>query len=311
VTRVLVIAGPTAVGKSALAIELAERLEAEIVSADSVQVYRGMDIGSAKPSPVQRARVPHHLIDVVDPDETFSAGRYLKMAAAAITSIAARGKRPLVVGGSGLYLRALLSGLVEGAESDPEVRARLAVQLQRAGLEAVRRRLAEVDPEAARRIHPTDAYRIMRALEVYELTGRPLSQVQAKHGWKGGRFDPFWIGVTEERALLYERIGVRCEEMVKQGLLEEVRHLVAMGYSLSLRPLRSLGYKQMGEVLRGERTLPEAIEEMKRATRRYAKRQLTWFRAIPAMTWFSPTLEREAIARRAADAFESPGGPAR
>jgi tRNA dimethylallyltransferase len=309
VTRVLVIAGPTAVGKSALAIELAERLEAEIVSADSVQVYRGMDIGSAKPSPAERSRVPHHLIDVVDPDESFSAGRYLKLAAAAITSIAARGKRPLVVGGSGLYLRALLSGLVEGAESDSKVRARIADQLRRAGLEAVRRRLVEVDPEAACRIHPTDAYRIMRALEFYELTGRPLSEVQARHGWKGGRFDPIWIGVTEERALLYKRIEVRCEEMVKQGLLEEVRRLVAMGYSLNLRPLRSLGYKHMGEVLRGERTLPEAIEEMKRATRRYAKRQLTWFRAIPAVTWFSPTLERAAIARRAADAFESAGGP--
>jgi len=307
VTRVLVIVGPTAVGKSALAIALAERMDAEIVSADSVQVYRRMDIGSAKPTLAQQARIPHHLIDVADPDDSFSAGRYAKRAADAIVSIVARGKRPIVVGGSGLYLRALLSGLVEGVESDPEIRARIADRIQREGLEAVRRHLADVDPKAAQRIHPTDAYRIMRALEVYELTGRSLSEIQARHGWGSDCFRPVWIGVTEERSLLYRRIEARCEEMVKQGLLEEVRKLVAQGYSLDLRSLRSLGYKQMGQVLRGERTLAEAIEEMQKATRRYAKRQLTWFRANPEIVWFSPTLEQGAIARRAMEALTSLG----
>ncbi len=307
--RVLAVVGPTAVGKTALALELAETLGAEIVSADSIQVYRGMDIGSAKPTPEERARVPHHGIDVADPDEPFNAGRYAGIAADAIDSIHARARVPIIVGGSGLYLRALLAGLAAGLESDPEARLRIAERVAREGAAAVRRRLEEVDPEAARRIQAGDVYRMARAIEVHEITGRPLSAHQAAHGWRGGRYDPVWIGLTEDRAALYARIEARCEEMIARGLLEEVRQLVARGYGLDLRPLRSLGYKQMGEVLRGERVIGDAAAEMMKATRRYAKRQLTWFRANPEIAWFSPSREREAIRRRALEAFAGKGWP--
>ena len=169
----------------------------------------------------------------------------------------------------------------------------------------MRKRLEQVDLETARRIHEGDVYRMTRALEVYERTGRPLSSLQAAHAWRGGRFDPVWIGLTEARPELYARIEARCEEMMARGLLDEVRRLVACGYGLDLRPMRSLGYKQMGEYLKGERTLDEAVAEMKKATRRYAKRQWTWFRANPDIPWLSPSREREAIRRRAREAFPS------
>jgi tRNA dimethylallyltransferase len=310
VIRVLVIAGPTGVGKSAVALDLAERLDAEIVGADSVQVFRGMDIGSAKPTREEQTRVPHHLIDVADPDEMFSAGRYAGLAARAVQEIAARGKRVLIVGGSGLYIRALLGGIALGTESDPEVRRRIAERLAREGVEGIRQRLAAVDPGAASRIHRNDAYRLTRSLEVFELTGRPLSEIQSDHGWSSHRFKPIWIGLTEERACLYARIERRCENMIEQGLLEEVRRLRDAGYGPDLRPLRALGYRQMGEVLRGEKTLEVALADMKRATRRYAKRQLTWFRANADIAWHAPSQEPGAILECARQAFE-PGGELR
>ncbi len=305
--QVLVIVGPTGVGKSAVALDLAERLDGEIIGADSVQVFRGMDIGSAKPTREERARVPHHLIDVADPDETFSAGRYAVLAAEAAEAIAGRGKRVLIVGGSGLYIRALLGGMAVGIESDPEVRRRIAERLAREGVEGIRTRLEAVDPGAANRIHPNDAYRLTRALEVFELTGRPLSEIQAHHGWSSRRFNPFWIGLTEERAGLYARIERRCERMIEEGLLEEVRRLWEAGYGPDLQPLRALGYRQMGEVLQGEKTLEAALADMKRATRRYAKRQLTWFRANAEIAWHAPSQERGAILECARQAFERGG----
>jgi tRNA dimethylallyltransferase len=262
-----------------------------------------MDIGSAKATPGERARVPHHLIDVADPDEPFSAGRYAELAAEAIEGIRERGRVPVIAGGSGLYVRALLAGLASGVESDPEVRLRIAERLAREGVAAIRRRLEEVDPETAWRIHEGDVVRMTRALEVHEITGRPLSAHQAAHGWRGGRYDPVWIGLTEDRALLNSRIDARCDDMMVRGLLEEVRGLAARGYSLDLRPLRSLGYKQMGDVLRGNRMLGDAVADMKKATRRYAKRQLTWFRAQSDIPWFSPSSARDAIRRRALEAF--------
>ncbi len=301
--RVLVVVGPTAVGKTALALDLAEELGGEIVSADSIQVFRGMDIGSAKPTLEERARVPHHLLDVAEPDESFSAGRYAELAATAIEAIAGRGRVPVIAGGSGLYVRALLEGLAAGVESDPEVRLRIAERLAREGVDAIRRQLEAVDPETARRIHGTDVYRMTRALEVQEITGRPLSAHHAAHGRRGRRYDPVWIGLTEDRPSLYARIEARCDDMMARGLLEEVHGLVARGYGLDLRPLRSLGYKQMGEVLRRERALDTAVAEMKKATRRYAKRQLTWFRADPDIPWFAPSRAREEIRRRALETF--------
>ena len=305
--RVLAIVGPTAVGKTALALDLAETLGGEIVSADSIQVFRGMDIGSAKPTPEERERVPHFGIDVAEPDEPFSAGRYAALAADAIESIRGRGRIPLIVGGSGLYIRALLTGLASGLDPDPEVRLRIAERLAREGVGAIRRRLEEVDPQTAARIHEGDVYRLTRAIEVHEMTGRPLSEHQAAHGWRGGRYDPVWIGLTEEKPVLVARIEARCDEMIARGLRDEVQGLMARGFHLDLRPLRSLGYKQMGDVLRGACALEDAVAEMKKATRRYAKRQLTWFRANADIPWFSPSRAREAIRRRALQAFPERG----
>ncbi|MFQ5458065.1 MAG: tRNA (adenosine(37)-N6)-dimethylallyltransferase MiaA [Myxococcota bacterium] len=297
--RVLVVAGPTAVGKTAVALEIAELIGAEIVSADSVQVYRGMDIGSAKPTAEERRRVPHHLIDVAAPDEPFSAGRYAKLAGAAVGEIAARGRPVLVVGGSGLYIRALLGGLAPGVEAAPEVRRRIAERLARTGLAGVRRSLREVDPEAADRIHVNDAYRLTRALEVYELTGKPLSAIHAEHGWRTDRYDAHWIGLTEERARLYARIEARCDRMVSAGLLAEVAALERAGYTQALRPMRSLGYRQMSGVLAGSLTMAEALAQVKKETRRYARRQLTWFRARKEIEWFAPSARKAEVLERA------------
>ncbi|MDP3936579.1 MAG: tRNA (adenosine(37)-N6)-dimethylallyltransferase MiaA [Deltaproteobacteria bacterium] len=291
----LVVAGPTGVGKTEISLELAEKFDAEIVSADSVQVYRGMDIGSAKPTREEQARVPHHVIDVAAPDEAFSAGRYAELAAVAIEDITGRGKRPLLVGGSGLYLRALLEGLVTGASADPEVRRLIGERLTKEGLAAVRARLEDVDPASAARIHANDAYRIARALEVFELTGEPLSELQERQRRLPPAYDARWLGLTEDRPVLYDRIEARCDRMIAAGFLEEVVRLREEGFGLDLRPLRSLGYRQMGDVVRGEQTLPEALDEMKKETRRYAKRQITWFRARPGISWLSPTRERRAI----------------
>ncbi len=295
----LVVAGPTGVGKTEIGLEIAESFEAEIVSADSVQVYRGMDIGSAKPTREEQARVPHHVIDVAEPDEAFSAGRYAELAAVAIADITGRGKRPLLVGGSGLYLRALLEGLVTGASADPEVRRRIGERLAREGLAVVRARLEEVDPASAARIHANDAYRMTRALEVFELTGEPLSELQEHQRRLPPVYDARWLGLTEERPVLYDRIEARCDRMIAAGFLEEIHRLREKGFGLDLRPLRSLGYRQMGDVARGEQTLLQALDEMKKETRRYAKRQLTWFGALPGISWLSPTKERRAILDRA------------
>lgn len=298
--RILIVAGPTGVGKTALALDIAEAVGAEIISADSVQIYRGMDIGSAKPTLEDRRRVRHHLIDVVSPDEPFSAGRYARLAAAAIDDIVSRGKKPVVVGGSGLYIRALLGGLVAGVEAAPEVRRPIAERLARRGIRDIRERLRKVDPVSAARIHANDAYRMTRALEVYELTGKPLSEMHAGHAWGSERFEARWIGLTEERPRLYAQIEARCEEMIRRGFIEEVAALEKAGYNLDSRPLRSLGYRQMGEVLRGHRTMEAALAEMKKETRRYAKRQLTWFRSEKKTDWFSPSAGTRVIIERAA-----------
>lgn len=297
--RILILAGPTGVGKTALALDIAERVGAEIIGADSVQIYRGLDIGSAKPTLEDRRRVRHHLIDVVSPDEPFSAGRYARLATAAIEDIVSRGKKPIVVGGSGLYIRALLGGLVAGVEAAPAVRRPIAERLARNGIRDIRERLRKVDPVSAERIHANDTYRMTRALEVYELTGKPLSEMHAGHGWPSGRFDARWIGLTEERPRLYAQIEARCEEMIRQGFLEEVAALEKAGYNLDLRPLQSLGYRQMGEVLRGHRSMEAALAEMKKETRRYAKRQLTWFRSEKKTDWFCPSAGTRVIIERA------------
>jgi tRNA dimethylallyltransferase len=277
------IVGPTGTGKSELALALAERIGAEIVNADSRQVYRGLDIGSAKPTPAERARVPHHLYDVVDPDQPFDCARYRELAAAAIADIEARGTNVLLVGGTGLYIKVLRYGLFAGPRRDSELRARLE-GLEDARPGALHEQLSSVDPSGATRIHPHDRVRLIRALEVRELTGRPISDWQAEHGFRAAAIDCRVIGLGLDRGVLYERIDARCRRMVSEGLIDEVRSLFAR-YDPALGPLQSIGYREIGAHVRGLSTLDEAVGAMARATRRFAKRQVTWFRADATIVW--------------------------
>jgi len=280
------IVGPTAVGKTEVAIEVASRLQGEIVSCDSMQVYRHMDIGTAKPGPADRARVPHHLIGVVDPDEPFNVARFQELAWAAIDGIAARGTVPLLVGGTGLYVKAVVDGFLfpwEGAS--PDIRRDLEDEARNLGAPALHARLEEVDPVAARRIHPNDARRIIRALEVYVTTGRPISEMWRKGRGKLRVDRLIMIGLVRDRESLYARIDRRSELMVEQGLVEETARLLERGYEKALTAGQALGYREIVQYLWGRCSLEEAINLIKKNTRRYAKRQLTWFRADPRIEW--------------------------
>ncbi len=290
---VVVVTGPTASGKTPLAIELALRFGGEIVNADSMQVFRFMDIGTAKPSPAERARVPHHLIDVVTPDDPYSAGRYARDARVAIAAIRARGRVAMLTGGTGLYIRAALHGLIDGAPADEELRERLESEqrsAERVG-DAGRlyRRLSETDPEAAARIHPHDTRRVVRALEIAAETGRPTSRVRGAHAFEDSPYRVLHLALVPERAELFARIDRRCQAMIESGLLQEVRALVAAGYRPELRPMRAIGYRHVVPVMQGSDTLANALEAMCRDTRRFARRQLTWLRRVPDAVWVDPS----------------------
>jgi len=284
--RLLAIVGPTATGKTEVGILLAEALEGEVVSADSMQVYRGMDIGTAKPTREERARVPHHLIDIIAPDEPFSVADYQARAGAALVNIWERGRQPILVGGSGLYARAALYELdLPLAPPLPELRERLTEEARAKGSEALHARLREVDPEAAARIHANDEKRIVRALEVYEQTGKPISSLQALDRRRKLRYNTRQFGLTLPRDEMYRRIEERVDRMMAEGLGDEVRGLLAQGYGEDLISMRGLGYAQLIPYLRGEIGREEAARRLKRDTRRFAKRQLTWFRADPGIEW--------------------------
>ena len=287
------IVGPTGAGKTALALEVAERLGAEIVNADSRQFYRAMDLGTAKPTPAERARVPHHLIDVRAPDAPLDVAGFVAAARVAIEEIAARGRRVLVVGGSGLYLRALRGGIFRGPAASAEIRARLSHEAAEHGLEHLHGRLGEVDPAAAARIGHGDLYRIMRALEVFELTGEPISAHQARHAFSAREYESLTVGISPERAKLYRAIDSRFDAMLAAGLVAEVRALLAAGYAPERPPLATIGYRQIARHLGGELTLADAVALAKRDSRRLAKRQLTWFRADPELRWLDPARPTE------------------
>jgi tRNA dimethylallyltransferase len=293
--KIVIVLGPTAVGKTELALAVAQRVNAEIVNADSQQVYRYLDIGTGKPSKPERERVRHHLIDVVNPDEDFNAAQYRQLAAASIDEIHKRGAKVLVSGGTGLYLKALTGGLFSGPSQDTELRANLEREIAQIGLAALYDRLIAIDPGANTKIHPNDRQRIIRALEVYQSTGRPLSEWQNEHRFQEEAFQVLKIGLARARAELYDLINRRSESMIRAGLLDEVRGLMERGYELDLKPLRSVGYRQMGKVIEGIKGLPEAIAEMKQETRRLAKRQLTWFRSDPEIRWFHPEKQEREI----------------
>ncbi len=282
------IVGPTGAGKTAFAIALAERLGAEIVNGDSRQVYRGMDIGAAKPSLAERARAPHHLFDLRDPIEPLDAAEFARIARRTVAEIAARGRPALIVGGSGLYLRALRGGLFAGPPAAPDLRRRMLADAGAAGAPAIYRRLAAIDPESAARIGPNDAVRIVRALEVYELTGRPLSAWHREHRFAGYADCGPCVGLTLERAELYRRIDRRFDDMIAAGLIDEVRALMAAGMDRGGAFAATIGYREIGAWMRGELERAEAIAVAKRETRRLAKRQMTWFRREPGLVWLDP-----------------------
>jgi tRNA dimethylallyltransferase len=282
-----VIIGPTAVGKTDLGLSLARELEAEIVGGDSRQVYRFLDIGTAKPSATQRQAVPHHLIDIVNPDEPLNAAHFAQLAWRCIHSVEMRGKVPLVIGGSGLYIRALTDGLFAGPGANPHLRTALEAEAHRLGLQALHDRLTTVDPAAARRIHPHDRVRIIRALEIYTLTGRPISQWQCQ--WQNPvRQRAFvLIGLTRDREDLRRRIAARTEAMLQMGLAAEVRRVLAMGYPATLPTLQSVGYGEIIAYLDGQWDLARARDLIARNTWRLAKRQMTWFRRVADIHWIS------------------------
>jgi len=286
--KLIVILGPTAVGKSALALELAQAYDGEIISADSMQVYRQMDIGTAKPSREDRARIPHHLIDVVDPDEPFNAALFVEQAVQVIDRLHRLGKPVFVVGGTGLYIRALLGGLLGSPGPDEVLRAQWKTVRDEKGVHHLHEQLRRLDPRAAGRIHPHDAVRIVRALEVLALTGESIVGKQAEHRFAERRFRSLKIGLRLEREPLFARIEARVDAMLAAGLVDEVAGLVARGYDASLKPMQSLGYRHIGGYLRGEGDLADAIRRLKRDTRHYAKRQQTWFATDPEIRWFSP-----------------------
>jgi len=289
----VLLAGPTCAGKTALALELAERFPVEIVSVDSAQVYRGMDIGTSKPSAAIRARVPHHLVDICDPADPYSAGRFRRDATDLIRAIRARGRVPLLVGGTMLYFRALLRGIAPLPEADPDMRARIDERAQRMGWPALHAELAARDPDAAARIRPADGQRIQRALEVLELTGRRLSDLQRQAEPAPFALASFAL-VPEDRPLLYRRIDARFLEMMEQGFLGEVSALRSRGdLHPDLPSLRSVGYRQLWSHLEGACGFDEAIAAGQRATRNLAKRQLTWLRSDPAWIGLKGLEEQE------------------
>lgn len=289
-TKLIAIVGPTGVGKSDVAIELAKRIDGEIVSADSMQIYRGMDIGTAKVTPEEMDGISHYLIDVVDPAEPFSVAEYQRMARQIIEDISSRGKMPILVGGTGLYVRSVIDKLeFPSGEISSEIRKRLEERAEKEGGRDLYRELIEKDPGAADLIHPNNVRRVIRALEVIELTGQPFTQFQKEWKKRESVYDLQMFGLTMVRKQLHERINKRVDRMIAKGLIDEVKGLLSHGYESFLTSQQAIGYKELIGYLKGEKSLEEAIEVLRARTRQYAKRQLTWFRADPRVRWIDVT----------------------
>jgi tRNA dimethylallyltransferase len=298
------IVGPTASGKSALGVRLAGRLDGEILACDSTQVYRGFDIGTAKPAAAERAGIPHHLLDLVDPGEVFHAGEYRRRALAVLDDLARREKLPILTVGTGLYLRALLEGLCAAPERSEEIRERLRRRAGTRGPSHLRRILERLDPEAARRIGERDEPKLIRAIEVRLLSGKPLSALHREGQQPLEGYRTIKIGLMPPRAALYERIHRRAEAMVEAGWIDEVRQLVAAGVPETAKPFQFIGYREWRDYLEGQIGKEEALDRIRQATRRYAKRQITWFRRETGVRWLEGFGDDPAIATAALQAVE-------
>lgn len=295
---VVVVVGPTAVGKSRVAVEVAKAFETEVLAADSRQVYRGMDIGTDKPSAEERQGIPHRLIDLVKPDEPFNAGLYRRQAVDEIERLYRDSRLPLVVGGTGLYVRTLLKGLCDAPPTDPIVRTVLRQEMKEQGHDALYARLVTVDPVVAARLHPRDESKVLRALEVYQLSGRRMSEFQQEHAFAERPFSALIIGLNRDRDVLYRRIEERIDWQLAHGLIEETKQLLAQGYQRGSAAMKGLGYRQVAEHLAGEYDAVEMVRRFKRDTRHFSKRQMTWFRKEPGIQWLM-VQESESVQRTA------------
>ncbi len=302
--KLLVVLGPTAVGKSALGIDIAKRLGGEIINADSLQVYRYLDIGTAKPS-LELSEINHHLVNIVNPDQEFNAGIFRAKASSIINNLYNQRKNIIVVGGTYLYVKVLLSGLIEGLPASEEIRENIKKLRLAFGLPYVYERLRVLDPEAASKIHPNDYVRTERALEVNYLTGQKISELQSKHSFQDQQFDYIKIGIHLDREVLRERIDERVDTMIQSGLIEEVKGLRDMGYTSEQKPMQSIGYKEINQFLDGDIGLDEAVELIKRDTKRFAKRQMTWLRKDSEINWYELDKDRELILDLAQKFFEN------
>ncbi len=283
--KIIAVAGPTASGKTALAIEIAKRFDGEIVSCDSMQIYRNMDIGTAKPTPEEQSAAPHHMIDILEPWESCSVADFVKKARTAVDGVLERGKLPVVAGGTGLYMDSVLENIVfEDFGADPDFREEMNVLAQNQGVEAVHSLLREKDPVAAEKIHPNNVRRVIRALEVCRLTGKTFTQVN-EESRREPVYDALILGIDAEREVLYDRINLRVDKMVSEGLLKEVEHLAEMGIGRDTTAMQAIGYKELLDFLENRTTFDEAVEKIKMESRRYAKRQLTWFRRNEKICW--------------------------
>jgi len=302
--KLVVICSPTATGKTGLAVELALAMGGEIVSADSLQVYRYLDIGTAKPTRAQREAVRHHLIDVVEPDEEYNAALYADQAGSVIEGLARAGKNIFVVGGTGLYIRALLHGILATPPVDQSIRDFYKQIRDRHGRGHLFGLLKEKDPLAAAQINPNDWVRVIRALEVFEQSGQSIVTMQREHAFAGSRYDVCKIGLHVERAELKRRIDLRVQQMASDGLVDEVREVLKRGYSQDLKPLQAMGYKQILGFLAGRYEWPQTLELISRATWQYAKRQMTWFCADRSIAWFGPDQFKKI--KKTVEVFQTP-----
>ena len=292
---IICIAGPTASGKTALAVELAKELNGEVVSCDSMQVYRRMDIGTAKPTPGEMQGIPHHMIDVAEPDEDFSVSRYCAQAAPIVEDIVSRGKTAVIAGGTGLYMDALIQGNDFAPFPSTGVREKLEAEAEAEGIQMLYNRLAAIDPEAADRLHLSDKKRIIRALEVYLETGETITAHNRKTQLLPPRFTPLWLGLDfENRADLYDRIDRRVGLMLEMGLIDEIQGLLSSGIPAKCTAMQAIGYKEFVAALNGECTVEEAADQVRQSSRRYAKRQLTWFRRNKKIHWLIRRADRGA-----------------
>lgn len=294
-SKIVVICGPTGIGKTSLAIKTAKLFSGEIISADSMQIYRYMHIGTAKPTLAEQTAVFHHMIDIVDPDEQFDAADFAAKARSVIAELCERNVLPFVVGGTGFYIKALLHGLFRARPADQKILIRLKKEAIKVGSPALHSRLKEIDPDAAYKIHSNDTFRIVRALETFESTGKKISEYQKEHNFRENLFDVLKIGLAVDRKQLYERINKRVDLMLESGFVDEVKDLLDKGYHEKLKAMQSIGYRHLIEFIRGAVSWEETVRLFKRDTRRYAKRQLTWFNADPEIIWLDPAEIDKAI----------------